>query len=180
MAKFARVGYGHDGRGMGKFENEQGYLYVVNDNVRKGAVLQVLATSTTPIGGTRVSTGKKFITTGKVNTSPVNELSAKGLDAKTELQEKGIDPTTAKTGAELGVSKSLIPQLQKQEHLSQYGYVTRAKMVQQYAQENPNVQFTGNTEKLLDVNTEKYTKSIVNKNKDTFDSYSKKYMKQGD
>ena len=34
MAKFALVGYGSDGRGVGR--TEQGYTYVVNDNVRTG------------------------------------------------------------------------------------------------------------------------------------------------
>ena len=41
MAKFARVGYGHDGRGAGA--TGEGYIYLVNDNVRAGDILQPIA-----------------------------------------------------------------------------------------------------------------------------------------
>lgn len=175
MAKFARVGYGHDGRGAGA--TGDGYIYLVNDNVRAGDVIQ-------PIAHNKES-GRAFVTTGKIlkksqtanNVSTVADPnSAKGQDMKTELDEHGVDATQVYTGKELGVSSKLIPQLQKQEHLSQYGYVTRVEQAKKYAESHPEAQFTPKTEQMLSVNKEQYTKSVVDK----FEEYSKPYMNKGE
>ena len=180
MAKFARVGYGHDGRGAGA--TGEGYIYLVNDNVRAGDILQ-------PIAHNKKS-GKAFVTTGQVlRKSDVDKSaenkdfatvakvgSAKGNDMKQKLDEAGTQATQVYTGKELGVSNKLIPQRQKQEHLSQYGYVTRVEQAKKYAQENPNAQFSKNAEKLLDVNAKQYTNKVTNR----FDEYSKPFMRGGE
>lgn len=75
MAKFVNVGYGSDGRGVGKTQN--GYTYIVNDNVRKGDKLQPVATS---------SRGRKFVTTGVVNETH-KENSVKGREISAEVQK---------------------------------------------------------------------------------------------
>lgn len=43
MAKVARCGYGSQGQGLGK--TVDGYTYIVNDNVRSGDKIQVVATA---------------------------------------------------------------------------------------------------------------------------------------
>lgn len=81
MAKFAKVGYGSDGRGIGKTggENPQGYTYVVNDNVRAGNIIQPVATNW--------RSGKKFATTGVV-LHAYKENSVKGQDAKRDVSNR--------------------------------------------------------------------------------------------
>ena len=81
MAKFARVGYGHDGRGAGS--TGEGYIYVVNDNVRAGDILQPIAHN--------AHSKKAFVTTGKVlkkedvgASTVAKEDSVKGQQMKTE------------------------------------------------------------------------------------------------
>ena len=54
MAKIALVGYGSKGNGIGK--TDDGYAYVVNDNVRTGQTLQPVATNW--------RSGRQFVTTG--------------------------------------------------------------------------------------------------------------------
>ena len=91
MAKFALVGYGSDGRGVGT--TQQGYTYVVNDNVRTGDTIQPIATS---------RKGRKFATTGVVNHA-YKETSVKGQGAKELAQENGAsDVTRVYSGKELG------------------------------------------------------------------------------
>lgn len=70
MAKFARVGYGSQGQGVGK--NPDGYTYLVNDNVRVGDRIQVVATS---------SRGNKFGTTA-VPLSTHGQGTVKGQEAQ--------------------------------------------------------------------------------------------------
>ena len=82
MAKFALVGYGSDGRGVGR--TQQGYTYVVNDNVRTGDTIQPIATS---------RKGRKFVTTGVVNHA-YKETSVKGQEAKELAQENGASDVT--------------------------------------------------------------------------------------
>lgn len=151
MAKFALVGYGSDGRGVGT--TEQGYTYVVNDNVRTGDRLQPIATS---------RKGRKFVTTGVVNHS-YKQTSIKGQEVKQRFDEnetkKGKEITTAYTGKELGISGSRVPK-QKGE-LSEYTQATRGANIAQYKQKDPNAEWT-------------------EKSQETFESYSKKFMNEGE
>ena len=121
MAKFARVGYGSQGQGLGK--NPEGYVYVVNDNVRVGNRIQVVATS---------QLGRKFGTTAKVLDKTFSENSVKGQQAKIDVLARGNEKvermlgesvndkfltqkdldllaqgkiTSVKSGSELGVSR---------------------------------------------------------------------------
>lgn len=77
MAKFARVGYGSQGQGLGK--NPEGYVYVVNDNVRVKDRIQVVATS---------RAGRMFGTTA-VPLSTFSENSVKGRQAKIDALSSG-------------------------------------------------------------------------------------------
>lgn len=144
MAKFAKVGYGSDGRGTGKVG---GYLYVVNDNVRTGDRLQVIATS---------QRNRKFATTG-VPIHTYKELSSKGMEAKREAMEdmeksqrRDKDITRAYTGKEMGLQRSGISQ-------KDYNEEVRAGNIEMYKREHPNAEFT-------------------EKSEETFDSYSSKFM----
>lgn len=80
MAKFARVGYGRDGRGMGKLEDKGGYLYVVNDNVRTHDVIQPIAHN--------YKSQKAYVTTGMVNHA-FQQNSVKGREAQVDVLSKG-------------------------------------------------------------------------------------------
>ena len=181
MAKFAKVGYGSDGRGIGKTgsENPSGYTYLVNDNVRTGDNIQPIATNW--------KSGRKFATTGKVLHS-FKENSVKGQDAKRDVSnritedykemiekahsrygEKRVQEsvsryltqdrldkmtqqsiTKAYTGKELGVGGFRGSQSREM--------AVRGAQLEKYMQENPKAQLTENAQQ-------------------TFDSYSKKYMK---
>ena len=77
MAKFAQCGYGSKGQGLGN--TTDGYTYVVNDNVRTGDVIQVIATS-------HGKEPKKFATTA-VPLHTYKENSVKGQEAKQEAQK---------------------------------------------------------------------------------------------
>lgn len=140
MAKFAKVGYGSHGQGLGA--TSDGYTYIVNDNVRTGDRIQVISTS---------SRGRKFATTG-VPLHTYKENTKKGQEAKQEVTQKlGVEPTQSYSGKELGVTqKGLTRQSYQQE--------VRGAALSQYKQENPNAELSKNAQ-------------------ETFDSYSKKYMK---
>lgn len=155
MAKFAKCGYGSDGRGLGR--TTDGYTYVVNDNVRKNDVLQVIATS---------SRGRKFATTAKTR-NVYSENSKKGQEAKQQAQQntEGNDPTRAYTGKELGVkafrggAKSQVIEGLKPQ--TEYTMQTRAANLGEYVQTHPNATLTKHAQ-------------------ETFDSYSKPFMNKGD
>ena len=159
MAKFAKVGYGSQGQGLGKTEN--GYTYIVNDNVRTHDVIQVISTS-------HGKTPKKFATTGKVNHS-YKENSVKGQEAKQEAQENGASEITRSyTGKELGAKGSKSKQViskyadgYKHKSISEYEKSTRAGNLAKYMQSHPNAQLTA-------------------KSQQTFDSYSKQFMNKGE
>lgn len=170
MAKFALVGYGSDGRGVGR--TEQGYTYVVNDNVRTNDIIQPIATS---------SKGRKFATTGFVNHA-YKENSVKGQEAKIDVLSKGdkeitksvernlakgkismeqVDSeqkrrerevTRAFTGKEMGLTRKgmTIPQYQQQ---------TRAGNIAEYKQQHPNAVFTEKSQQTFD----EYSKQFMNK-----------------
>lgn len=97
MAKFAKVGYGSDGRGIGKTSG--GYTHVVNDNVRAQDIIYPAVFNTR---------ARRIIgTTGKV-LSTAKETSVEGQKMKQELNKGGakvkepIDPVYAMTSKEAG------------------------------------------------------------------------------
>lgn len=147
MAKFALVGYGSDGRGVGK--TQQGYTYVVNDNVRTGDTIQPIATS---------RKGRKFATTGVVNHA-YKETSVKGQGAKELAQENGVsDVTRVYSGKELGAQGSRVPKAGLQ---SEYTQQTRAGNIAMQLKKDPQTQLTPLAQQ-------------------TYDEYSKQFMKQGE
>jgi hypothetical protein len=149
MAKFAQCGYGSQGQGLGT--TTDGYTYVVNDNVRTGDKIQVIATS---------KKGNKFATTA-VPLHTYKETSAKGQMAKQQAQEKtGKEPTQSYSGKELGVqgSKATQPLGDGKRTISEYAQETRAGNIAMYKQKDPNAKWT-------------------EKAQETFDSYSKQFMK---
>ena len=128
MAKFALVGYGSDGRGVGK--TQQGYTYVVNDNVRTGDTIQPIATS---------RKGRKFATTGVVNHA-YKETSVKGQGAKELAQKNGAsDVTRVYSGKELGAQGSRVPKAGLQ---SEYTQQTRAGNIAMQLKKDPQTQLT--------------------------------------
>ena len=147
MAKFALVGYGSDGRGVGR--TQQGYTYVVNDNVRTGDTIQPIATS---------RKGRKFATTGVVNHA-YKETSVKGQGAKELAQENGVsDVTRVYSGKELGAQGSRVPKAGLQ---SEYTQQTRAGNIAMQLKKDPQTQLTPLAQQ-------------------TYDEYSKQFMKQGE
>ena len=152
MAKFAQCGYGSQGQGLGK--TTDGYTYVVNDNVRTGDKIQVIATS---------KKGNKFATTA-VPLHTYKETSAKGQMAKQQVQEKtGKEPTQSYSGKELGVqgSRATQPLGDGKRTISEYAQETRAGNIAMYKQQDPNATWT-------------------KKAQETFDSYSKQFMNKGE
>ena len=152
MAKFAQCGYGSQGQGLGK--TTDGYTYVVNDNVRTGDKIQVIATS---------KKGNKFATTA-VPLHTYKETSAKGQIAKQQVQEKtGKEPTQSYGGKELGVqgSRATQPLGDGKRTISEYAQETRAGNIAMYKQKDPNAKWTEKTQ-------------------ETFDSYSKQFMNKGE
>ena len=155
MAKFAQVGYGSDGRGIG--QTEEGYTYIVNDNVRTGDTIQPVATS---------RKGKKFVTTGVVRHA-FKETSVKGQEAKQEAEENGaMEITRAYTGKEVratGARFAKVPEGEEPKHkpTSQYAQSARAGNLAMYMRQHP-------------------TAELSPKAAETFDSYSKQFMKQGE
>ena len=155
--KFAKVGYGSAGQGLGRTENEdpEGYTYLVNDNVRTGDRIQPVATS---------RKNKKFVTTGKVLHS-YRENSVKGQEAKIDMEEnsQNLDEATrVYSGKELGVTQ--FRGRTKNEKIlagegqpSSYTQMVRGGNIAKYKQENPNAELTQRAQ-------------------ETFDEYSKKYM----
>lgn len=152
MAKFAQVGYGSQGQGLGN--TTDGYTYVVNDNVRTGDRIQVISTS---------KSGTKFATTA-VPLHTYKENSVKGQEAKKEVVDKiGKDPTQSYSGKELGVqgSKATKELPSGKRTISQYTQETRAGNIAMYMQKNPNAELSP-------------------KARETFDSYSKQFMNKGE
>ena len=151
MAKFAQCGYGSQGQGLGK--TTDGYTYVVNDNVRTGDKIQVIATS---------KKGNKFATTA-VPLHTYKETSAKGQIAKQQSLQKGKEPIDVFSGKELGVQGSTATKLldNGKRSISEYAQETRAGNIAMYKQKDPNAKWT-------------------EKAQETFDSYSKQFMNKGE
>lgn len=151
MAKFALVGYGSDGRGVGR--TEQGYTYVVNDNVRTGDTIQPIATS---------RKGRKFATTGVVNHA-YKETTAKGQGAKQQAEQNGAqDVTRVYSGKELGAKGSRVPPKAPEGMKplqSQYVQETRAGNIAMELKKDPNAQLTPKARQTFD----EYSKQFMNK-----------------
>lgn len=144
MAKFALVGYGSDGRGVGR--TQQGYTYVVNDNVRTGDTIQPIATS---------RKGRKFATTGVVNHA-YKETSVKGQEAKTLAQENGAsDVTRVYSGKELGAQGSRVPKAGLQ---SEYTQQTRAGNIAMQLKKDPQTQLTPLAQQTYDEYSKQFMK----------------------
>lgn len=144
MAKFALVGYGSDGRGVGT--TQQGYTYVVNDNVRTGDTIQPIATS---------RKGRKFVTTGVVNHA-YKETSVKGQEAKQSSQENGAsDVTRVYSGKELGAQGSRVPKGGLQ---SEYTQQTRAGNIAMQLKKDPQTQLTPLAQQTYDEYSKQFMK----------------------
>lgn len=144
MAKFALVGYGSDGRGVGT--TQQGYTYVVNDNVRTGDTIQPIATS---------RKGRKFATTGVVNHA-YKETSVKGQGAKELAQKNGAsDVTRVYSGKELGAQGSRVPKAGLQ---SEYTQQTRAGNIAMQLKKDPQTQLTPLAQQTYDEYSKQFMK----------------------
>ena len=144
MAKFALVGYGSDGRGVGR--TQQGYTYVVNDNVRTGDTIQPIATS---------RKGRKFATTGVVNHA-YKETSVKGQGAKELAQKNGAnDVTRVYSGKELGAQGSRVPKAGLQ---SEYTQQTRAGNIAMQLKKDPQTQLTPLAQQTYDEYSKQFMK----------------------
>ena len=144
MAKFALVGYGSDGRGVGT--TQQGYTYVVNDNVRTGDTIQPIATS---------RKGRKFATTGVVNHA-YKETSVKGQEAKELAQENNAsDITRVYSGKELGAQGSRVS---KAGLRSEYTQQTRAGNIAMQLKKDPQTQLTPLAQQTYDEYSKQFMK----------------------
>lgn len=186
MAKFAQIGYGRNGRGVGK--SGIGYTYVVNDNVRTGDNI-------TPVV-THYLSGKEFATTGKVLSRSENLSTERNLkqqlvnqEAKTQLKEKGflkvdengkvLDLDSAKSGKtglkEIYTGKQVGARGSKEQEIlsvSPSGY--EHKSVSAYEQSSRG----GNLAKYKETHPSINPKEdFTQKAQETFDSYSKQFMK---
>lgn len=160
MVKIARCGYGSDGRAMGK--GNKGYIYLVNDNVRKGDKLRVLSTSVA---------GRKFMTTG-VPQNIYSNTSKKGIEARTnaeaavrqktelysgangeetQVQRQGL--TRAYTGAELGLPRGRAMYGAERQKYVDIGTTRR------YKYENPGAVYSKKTQETY----ESYASRLDNK-----------------
>ena len=169
--KFAKVGYGSDGRGLGT--TEEGYTYVVNDTVRVGQKLKVIATS-------HGQMPRKFVTTG-VPLATYSQNSVLGQNVKSELDANNVKPTRAFTGAELGASgettkKDVVIGTKKPQ--SEYSMAASALAAERYEKENPSANFTPNT--LANMGYYEQNKPTKKGKGSTFADYSKPFLKEGD
>lgn len=96
MAKFARVGYGSHGQGVGK--NPDGYTYLVNDNVNVGDRIQVVATAVHDgVRGRQFGTTAVPLSTAKVGTVNGQEAQIAAL-SRGDTHIKEMLSTSAREG----------------------------------------------------------------------------------
>ena len=127
MAKFAKIGYGVKNPSENIGKTVDGYVYVVNDTVRTGDVIQVVSTS---------RAGRKFATSA-VPLHTYKELSKKGQIAKQDAMSKtGQEPTQVYSGKELGATGSTATKPLGDGHrsVSEYQMATRAGNIAEYKQ----------------------------------------------
>ena len=152
MAKIARCGYGSKGQGLGK--TVDGYTYIVNDNVRSGDKIQVIATA---------RNGKKFATTAVPLDKQVHsENTLKGKLMKEEAESKGKEVLQSYSGKELGTKGAkTVPEQSPIEGIkpqSEYTLRTRAGNIEQYMQTHPDTKLTKHAQ-------------------ETYEGYSKQFIK---
>lgn len=184
MAKLAICRYGTNGEGP-ESQPSKTYTYIVNDNVRSGDNIQVISTSSKGNKENKFATTAKVLTkedaeklsqksntnveSGVVKESGVKgqELlnktrsaiaERKGIDLnqtpydELSTEQKGqLDITKSYSGKELGLSKKGVSK-------SQYQQDVRGGNLAMYKQANP-------------------TATLTPKAQETFDSYSKQFMK---
>ena len=158
MAKIALCGYGHDGRGLGK--SDDGYAYVVNDNVNVGDQIQVVATNW--------RSGRKFATTAMPR-STYKEMSVAGQIVKQNAEEASNsgEITEAYSGSQLGIKGFRGGEAYKQQ--------VRAQNLQAYMQEHPTAEASKNGQTLM----KDYGKEggvSPKSNYESFAEYAKKFM----
>ena len=162
MAKIARVGYGSEGQGVGK--NPKGYTYLVNDNVRVGDRIQVVATSVK---------GNKFGTTA-VPLSTHGENTVKGKEAKIDALASG--------------DKELAGELRRQIAPRELDKMAQGAVTQSYTGKELGLERRGMTElgynQAVRGGNLKQNKigegEMTTKAKESFDSYSAKFMNKGE
>lgn len=163
MAKFANVTYGTQG-------DTAEYTYVVNDNVRTGDYIHPSVK--------HYKSGKVFGTTAIIQ-STAKETSVKGKQTLQALQQDGIEPVKAYTGKEVGAQRdrgeggkfgqgSGLPKTYRDEETG------RRKAPDDY-------QFNQSQyiRQARQGNVEARKQYEAQKQQETFDSYSKKYMNDG-
>ena len=168
MAKIVLCGYGHDGRGLGS--TVDGYAYIVNDNVNKGDVIQVVATNW--------KSGKKFGTTAQtLETHKENSVAGAVLKTTAESDAKSAELNRAiEQGREPNLEGTGLTRVYSGKELGVKGFrgsedyqkQVRAQNVQTYLQNNPGSVATDNAYKAID----KYGKDGKMK---SFDEYSKPF-----
>lgn len=175
MAKFAQVGYGHDGRGG---MEQGGYTYVVNDNVRTGDMLVPLVK--------HAGNGNVFVTTGKVLTNKeLQEVNARKeeLGLPERVGEKGISRTFSGATTKDGrvVTQDDLTNAYKQSELGVKKVIGGTK--EQYQLEARNRALAiGNTEMLDKGETPEFSKGpktqeALDYTKESYDSYAKQFIK---
>lgn len=170
MAKFAQCGYGSAGQGLGK--TTDGYTYVVNDNVRVGQRLQVIATS-------HGKDPKKFVTTA-VPLTTYSENSVLGQNQKAKLGDKADNLTKAYSGGELGASGETRKKdiaIGGGKPQSEYTVSARALAEEKYLKSNPEAKFTKKSQETLQYYKEN---KPVKQSGGTFVDYSKPFLKEGE
>lgn len=176
MAKLAICRYGTNGEGPENNPSKT-YTYIVNDNVRSGDNIQVISTS---------SKGNKFATTAKTLTKKdAQELSQKsGVKVESgvvkengvkgqELLNKTRSAMAEKQGIDL--NKTPYDQLSTEQK-------SRLEITQSYTGKELGVSGKKTREQTRAGNIEMYMQKNPNatltpKAQETFDSYSKQFMK---
>lgn len=163
MAKFARVGYGSDGRSAGR--DEQGYTYVVNDNVRAGDTIQPSVK--------HYKNGNIFGTTGKV-LGTAKETSVKGKQLKSQLDSKGREAVNAYTGKELGAERQ---RGQAGKFAKRYGEATGEDVISSYQEQSRGGNILARQQQ---TGGQLSPTKNVERAVESFEQYSYPYMKKGD
>lgn len=160
MAKIAKCGYGSHGQGVGQTD---GYVYVVNDNVRTGDKIQVVATS---------KKGRKFGTTA-VPLHIHGENTVKGQQVVQQAEQAAGEVTRAYSARELGVSTSTRKPAELPQELKDIG-ATKPQSPQALAIRGGNLQQYMQTHEGTELTP--YAQRQV----ETYDSYSQKFMPKGE
>lgn len=179
MAKLAICRYGSQGEGPENNPSKT-YTYIVNDNVRSGDNIQVISTS---------SKGNKFATTAKTLT----QKDAKELSKKSGTTvESGVVKENSARGQEL-LNKTRSSMAEKQGvDLNETPYEqlsteqkSKLEITKSYTGKELGVSGKRTQEQTRAGNIEKYIQknpnaTLTTKAQETFDSYSKQFMKQGE